>query len=190
MPRTSDSGQVVDSNTGVVIGAKFHGSLRGGVVVNDGRRPDCDEAALNLHINGDRNKWWGGSVSPCCIPRRIPDFTKRDEGYEMAVQAMIQGKGYPREFAEWQCDQVLLWGADSISCAICKLTIFGICGRELVEQAREYHWKLKTYVDSLPDMSEGSPWRCPTCSRPSDVPVFEIEQFQKMAPDEFWGIVP
>lgn len=157
MPRSVD-GRVEDSNTGVVLKAPFHGALKSSVIVKDGRRPNCDEAALNYTLTGDRNKYWADRDHPWCIPRRrgVPPEDRED-----AVQAMMQGKGYERKYAEDLADQVLGWCPNSISCAGCQLLIPGLGAKEIVAQAREYGWKVRMPITH-------DSWRCPACSRPSD----------------------
>lgn len=178
MPRSIDF-KVVDSNTGVVVTAPFHGALRACVVVNDGSRPNCDEAALNYTLTGDRNKYWADATdNPYCIPRRKMDPKDRDEGYQMAVTAMMEGQGYTREFAEWQADRVLGWCPDSLSCGICKLLIPGLGARELITLAREYKWRV-----ILPLVHDS--WRCPACAHANAMEIPADEELAVMCPEEW-----
>lgn len=177
MPR-SIGFKVVDSNTGIVTAAPFHGTLRGCVVVNDGSRPNCDEAALNLHVTGDRNKYWAEVDHPWCIPRRRPIHEQRNEAYQEAVAAIMEGRGYTREQAEWLADRVLGWSPDSLSCGVCRLLIPGLGARELIDQAREYKWRV-----ILPLVHDS--WRCPACAHANAMNIPSDEELAAMAPGEF-----
>lgn len=164
MPRSID-GRVEDSNTGVVLKAPLHGALKACVIVKDGRRPNCDEAALNYTLTGDRNKYWADRDHPWCMPRRRVSSEDRERAaYQMAVTAMMEGQGYERQQAEGIADRVLGWGPDSMPCFGCHLVIPGVGAMEIVAQAREYGWKVR-----LPLTHDS--WRCATCAKASDSPI-------------------
>ena len=185
MPRTVD-GEVFDSNTGVVVHAPHHGALRGCIVVSNASRPNCDEEALNYTITGSRNKYWADvpGIQPYCIPHRIVTPAEREnEGYKMAVEAMMQGRGLTREAAEATADKVLGWCPDSIQCGACSLLIPGLGDEKLVHLARQYGWKL-----NVPIMAQDS-WRCPACGRHDTPEIPSDDAFAAM----FWsrmGISP
>lgn len=166
MPRSID-GRVEDSNTGVVLKAPFHGTLKACVVVNDGSRPNCDEEALNYTLTGSKVKCWMDipGIHPWCIPhRKVTEQEREDEGYQMAVSAIMEGRGLPREQAQAEADQVLGWCPDSIQCGICHLLIPGLGAKELVTLARSYGWRviLPLQLDS---------WRCRACAYANSVEI-------------------
>lgn len=174
MPRSID-GKVVDSNTGVVVGAPYHGALRACVVVNDGSRLNCDPQALNYTLAGNPNIDWRGD--PYCLPRRRPVPEQRNEAWKMAVDAIMQGRGLPREHAEWEAD-MLLWCGDSVSCGACRLVIPGLGMLELLDQAREYKWRV-----ILPFTHTS--WRCPACAYANASEIPSDEELAAMFPEEF-----
>ena len=83
MPKSVD-GKVVDSNTGVVIEAPYHAGILACVVVNDGRKMDCDPAALNMHMTGDRQKAWDGHAYGILYPIAV-----WEGGFDNAYARMI-----------------------------------------------------------------------------------------------------
>ena len=163
MPRTIDKRLVVDSNTGIVTKAPNHLTLLGSVVVNDGRRPNADERAINRIVMGDENICWHGKTSLYTIPTRVPTDDERSHGvYQEAVSFLMKSRGLTRERAIGECDAVLIWCPDSFSCGVCSLTIPGLGAVELIRLAREYGWKMG------PDKQSG---RCATCASSKSLPL-------------------
>jgi hypothetical protein len=163
---------VSDSNTGLVMSAPYHGTLLAHIVVNNGSKPDCDEPALNQCVTGDRKKSWK-QASPGfeivhCLPRRRMEEKDRNEFYWSCVDSIREGQKVTQEQAVNLADEVLGWSPDTISCSVCGLTIHGLGGKELIDQAREYGWSL------LMPFKQGS-WRCPADSffPPTPLPSWE-----------------
>jgi hypothetical protein len=131
--------------------------------VNDGSTPNCDVQPLNGIIFGDpKVNWRSTGLFPYCLPRRRMREEDKNEAYHMAVDAIVRGRGLSWEQAEAEADQVLGWCPDSIQCGGCRLLIPGCGAEELVEQAREYKWRVV-----LPLGHES--WRCPGCDVPGTV---------------------
>jgi hypothetical protein len=176
MPKSHPDGIVRDSNTGVVMKAPFHQSLRGHIVVSNGRRPDCDDRALNQVIHGDPARHWRNR-SPehsdrrtvYAIPKHRPP-EERNEAWQMAVDAMVKGQNMSREYAEAMADQILGWAPYSLQCTDCQLEIPGISEQDVAAQAREYGW-----VFAYDDGQTPRPI-CPTCAEDykSTPPAFKI----------------
>ena len=150
--RVAGTPVVEDSNTGVVIACPKHPSLLAGVVVNDGRRVDCDERALdNIHTGPWRQKGVGHAYT---VPRPR-DFPL--EYHEESIAAMMQGKGYSRKHAEQLSDQILGWAPYSIACIGCGLKIGDRTPTGAADQARAFGW-LWTDIPNQPKRTY-----CPTC---------------------------
>lgn len=140
MPRTVGN-QVFDSNTGVVIKAPYHKTLRGGVVVNDGRAVNCDDAALSYTITGKRCGNWRGQI-PLRQVYTVPNYRVPPEdindAWRDALESLSRSTG--REQAEAALEMTLGWCTDSISCSACGLCIPGHFVIGAVEQARAFGW--------------------------------------------------
>jgi hypothetical protein len=172
MPKSCKDGIVRDSNTGVVVEAPYHKSLLAHVVVKDGRRVDCDEPALNHMVTGNHSKPWHEipGYHAYAVPRYRVRPEERNAAWLQAIEAMITGQGMSREQASAECDQILGWGPDSISCTDCSVTIHGRGIYDVAAQAREYGW-----VFAYDDGQTPRPI-CPSCAEDyrSTPPAFKI----------------
>lgn len=147
LPRTVQ-GQAFDSNTGIVTAAPFHAYLMAAAIVSDGRAMNCDLPALQ-QICGPEGLMHG---HPFTIPTyRVTDQDRKTEGYQMALQAVMEGQRKPRESAIAECDKVLGWAPYSMTCKTCKLEISGVSPADCMAQARAFGWKRRDYGrDSFP----------------------------------------
>lgn len=176
MPR-SVNGTVIDSNTGVVFAAPHHQALLGEVVTNDGSAPNCDIEALNYTITGNhKTAWRSTGLHPWCIPRRRMFKEEKNATYWQAVEWIVEGQKVSQETAEATAERVLGWGPDSIQCGNCGLLIPGCGAKELIEQAREYKWKM------LSPLAHDS-WRCSGCATPETKECPTFAEFALMFPE-------
>ena len=165
MPKTGPDGKVTDSNTGVVLIAPFHPAMKACIVVKDGRKVDCDNAALNMHMMGHRLRPWYLKFHAYCLPRtRVPENGRNDAFWE-AVKWIETGRKVPRDYAIGEAER-MFWCSCSLSCSGCKLLIPGDSEQMVTDQAREYGWKLAL-----------EPYRpfCAVCAPPEakDFPTYE-----------------
>ena len=165
MPKTGPGRTVTDSNTGIVLVAEFHPAMKACIVVNDGRKVGCDDAALNMHMMGNRFNPWYSKFHAYCLPRtRVPE-NGRNDAFWQAVEAIEKGRKVPRDYAIGEAE-MLFWCSCSISCTGCKLLIPGDSEQSVTDQARGYGWKMAS-----------QPYRpfCSVCAPPDaqDFPTFE-----------------
>lgn len=157
--------QTSDSNTGVVVNAPDHGTLRGHLVVNNGSKPTADTQAINQIMCGDPKKDWKTAQPPGfntvhCLPRRKMEDADRNEIYWSCVDSIREGQKLTQEHAVNLADQILGWSPDTISCKGCSLTVHGLGAKELFDQCREYNWSMNTNSSPV----NNSIFSCPACS--------------------------
>lgn len=140
MPLSTSRG-VIDSNTGLVLEAPYHRSMRAQLVVNNGRMPVCDARALNdLICPGEGGEAWAKHVEVYTIPTYRVQPEEINDVWREAIEVL--SKHMPRARAEANLEQTLGWCTDSVSCAVCMLTIPGHWVSHVVEQARAFGWGL------------------------------------------------
>ncbi len=181
LPRLQENNVPCDSNTGIVVDAPLHPALLGAVVVNNGRKHDCDESMLNSIYAGDPFKYWmqpGTGLHAFCVPRHR-DFPLEFD--EQAVEAMTS-RGLSKADAQAQVDRILGWGPFCVICYVCQLEIGDTDPLSAAAQARAFGWFMVDFVER-PD---GGPLRqpiCPTCAQKSGA---ELKPFP--TPDEVRGM--
>lgn len=186
MPKLDRSHIPAPSNTGIVVAAPLHPSLLGGVVVNNGRKPDCEEPVLNMVYTATPDTHWmtaGTGLHATCVPRH------RDFPLDFDLEAVkgIMAQGLSRADAEAQADRILGWSPYGVTCSNCGLEIGDTGPTEVSAQARAFGWSMSVQLTISGLSGPKNRPLCPTCAdapfgTPGDIlkPWPSEEEFRRM----------